>query len=142
MFLFIENKGDGKRDSELFSNPKIENLKITIEGISNQIFAQNMRMLDQFPECTKYFLTEKMKDITVSNVGVEKYYARNNFGLWIDLRTTEDNSLHGSGRKLQNTKDGIQVSFNKDNKEYSMHVFVVSDAQLNIQNCQLVSVQN
>ena len=142
LFLFIENKGDGKRDSELFSNPKIDNLKITIEGISNQIFAQNMRMLDQFPECTKYFLTEKMKDITVSNVGVEKYYARNNFGLWIDLRTTEDNSLHGSGRKLQNTKDGIQISFNKDNKEYSMHVFVVSDAQLNIQNCQLVSVQN
>ena len=142
LFLFIENKGDGKRDSESFLNPQIENLKITIEGISNQIFAQNMRMLDQFPECTKYFLSEKLKEITVSNVDIENYYTKNNFGLWIDLRTTEDNDLHGSGRKLQNTKDGIQISFNKDNKQYFMHIFVVSDAQINIENCQLASVQN
>ena len=24
----------------------------------------------------------------------------NGFGLWLDFRSTEDNSLHGSGRKL------------------------------------------
>ena len=59
------------------------------------------------------------------------------------FRSTEDNELHGSGRALQNTKDGIQLKIIKDDDKgpYQMHIFIVSDAQLNIQNCQLASMQ-
>jgi hypothetical protein len=35
------------------------------------------------------------------------------YHVWIDLRTTEDNTLHGSGKALQNTKDGIQLAITK-----------------------------
>ena len=122
-------------------NPAIKNLKITIEGIGNQIFPQPMRMLDQYPECKKFFMDEAMKKTDLCNMNLEKYYTNNNFGLWIDLRTTEDNTLHGSGRKLNNTKDGIQISVNKGKVECTMHAFVISDAQINIHNGQLVSIQ-
>ena len=75
---------------------------------------------------------------------LEKYYGEDNhYGLWLDLRTTEDNKLHGSGKALQNTKDGIQIALTKDGTKgpYKMYIFVVSDAQFNIQNCQIAAVQ-
>jgi hypothetical protein len=45
---------------------------------------------------------------------IEKYYSDNKFGLCLDLRTTEDNTLHWSGKALQNTKDGIQLAITKE----------------------------
>jgi uncharacterized protein YegL len=59
-----------------------------------------------------------------------KYYDGDKFGLWLDQRTTEDNTLQGSGKALQNTKDGIQLAITKNSGKgpYKMHIFIVSDA--------------
>jgi hypothetical protein len=70
-----------------------------------------------------------------------KYYDDDKFALWLDLRTTEDNTLHGSGKALQNTKDGIQLAITKDSGK-GPYIFVISDAQVNIQNSQIVSLQH
>jgi hypothetical protein len=69
-----------------------------------------------------------------------KYHNDDQFALWLDLRTTEDNTLPGSGKALQNTKDGIKLAITKDSGKgpYKMHIFVISDAQVNIQNSQKV----
>jgi hypothetical protein len=46
-------------------------------------------------------------------MNMEKYYGDDNhFALWLDLRTTEYNTLHGSGKALINTNDGIQLTIN------------------------------
>ena len=29
------------------------------------------------------------------------------YAMWLDLRTTDDNSLHGSGRRVENASEGI-----------------------------------
>ena len=144
LILFISEYTDGTRDSEKFENPGISKVKVTIEGVANKIYPEGIRMIDQWPEISKHFMSENIKKSKDCYMNIENYYGdKNHYGLWLDLRTTEDNELHGSGRALQNTKDGIQLKIIKDDDKgpYQMHIFIVSDAQLNIQNCQLASMQ-
>ena len=144
LLLFISNYTDGTRDSEKFENPNISKVKVTIEGISNKLFPTNMRLMDQWEEAKRYFMSEEVKKSHDCYMNIEKYYGdKNHYAFWLDLRTTEDNNLHGSGKALQNTKDGIQLEITKDGTKgpYKMYMFLVSDAQVNVTNCQIVSLQ-
>ena len=145
LLLFITDHTDGAREAEKFENPDISNIKVTIEGINNKLYPEGMRMLDQWEEAKKHFMSEDIKKSHACNVTIDKYYGdADHFGLWVDLRTTEDNTLHGSGRALQNTKDGIQLAITKSGTTgpFKMHVFIVSDAQLNVQHSQIASVMH
>ena len=128
---------DGEYDPEStpFQNPKITNTLITIEGISNQIYAQGYNATQQWDEIQRHFLRNPD-----SNMDIESFY-NDKFALWIDMRSTKDNRLHGSGYKLMNTNDGVQIAITRTNTTaYTMHIFVVSDAQLTIKNRQLQNV--
>jgi len=143
LLLFLKKFAPGVRKTEDFHNPEIKDVEITIEGMSNQLFNRPMRMLDQWNEAKKFFMSEDIKKDEDCFMDIVKYYgSKNHYGLWIDFRTTEDNSIHGSGTKLQNTKDGIQLSIKKKTGEgpYTMLIYIISDAQIQIQNCQLRSV--
>ena len=50
--------------------------------------------------------------------------------------------MHGSGTRLVNTTDGIQLEIKRTTGKgpFNCHVFVIADAQFNIQNSQLDSV--
>jgi hypothetical protein len=72
-----------------------------------------MRMQDQWEEIKKHFMGESIKETKDCNMDIMKYYDDDKFALWLDLRTIEDNTLHGSGKALQNTKDGIQLAIKK-----------------------------
>ena len=55
----------------------------------------------------------------------------------------KENDLHGSGMRLVNTKDGVQLAINRDLKgsgKIKCHIFILSDAQFNIVNSELESV--
>ena len=142
LLLFISDYADGRRDSEKFENPSITDVKVTIEGVSNKVFIAGMRTLDQWKEAKRFFMSEPLKLTHDSNMTLEKFYADNKFCLFLDLRTTHDNTVHGSGKALVNTKDGIQLAITKKAGKgpYKMHVFVICDAQANIQNCQITNV--
>jgi hypothetical protein len=144
LLLFTSDFCDGERDSEQFQNPDIKKIRIAIEGIANKIFPEGMRMMDQWEEIKKHFMKENLKETKYCNMDVMKYYDGDKFGLWLDLRTTEDNTLHGSVKALQNTKDGIQLAITKDSGKgtYKMHIFVDYDAQVNIHNSQIASLQH
>ena len=63
----------------------------------------------------------------------------------IDLRSMADHSMHGSGRRLVNTKDGVQLELERNasgsgNDKVRCHIYVISDAQMNILGRQLESV--
>ena len=52
--------------------------------------------------------------------------------------------MHGSGTCLVNTTDGIQLEIERDAKgtgNVYCHIFIISDAQFNVQNRQLFDVQ-
>jgi hypothetical protein len=67
---------------------------------------------------------------------VEKYYGDDKFALWIDLRSTKDNSLHGTGKE-QDSKQDIKMEITKNDTgegKLIMHIYVVSDGRLINQN--------
>ena len=75
---------------------------------------------------------------------LKKFYTDNKFGLLIDLRSMASQKMHGSGTRLVNATDGIQLEIDRDAKgsgTVNCHIFVISDSQFNIQNSQLESVQ-
>ena len=75
---------------------------------------------------------------------LEKFYTGNKFGLLIDLRSMASQEMHGSGTRIVNSTDGIQLEIERDGKgsgTVNCHVYIIADSQFNIQNKQLVSVQ-
>ena len=75
---------------------------------------------------------------------LKKFNTENNFGLLIDLSSMASQKMHGSGTRLVNTTDGVQLEIERDAKgsgTVNCHVCIISDAQFNIQNKQLDSVQ-
>jgi len=72
-----------------------------------------------------------------------KFYTGDNFGLLIDMRTMADQEMHGSGRRIVNSTDGVQLEIERTafSGDLNCHVFVISDSQLNIMDSQLVNVE-
>ena len=103
---FTKEKSSTKfnRDTEEFLNPKITKVEVTVEGVPNELYAQNTEYRHQYDETLKHFgegwLKEAgaiQKDLQLFNVNIASYYT-DKYALWLDFRTIDDNKLHGSGR--------------------------------------------
>lgn len=143
LVFFQEDFTDGAYDPEStpFQNPDITNVDVTIEGISHKVYKQGLKPYQQWPEVKRHFMPEERKSAEDSYIDEVAYLTGDKFALWVDLRSTEDNSLHGTGLRLVNTKDGVQLAIKRSgNTDYTMHIFVVADAQVNLQNNQLKAI--
>jgi hypothetical protein len=70
-------------------------------------------------------MPEDMKADENSHIDAVSYYTDDKYALWIDLRSTEDNGMHGSGLRLVNTKDGVQLAITRDTEtKYTMHNYI------------------
>ena len=92
---------------------------MTVEGVPNELYAQNMEYRHQYDEIMKHFgegwLKEAgaiQKDLQLHNVNIASYYT-DKYALWLDCRTIDDNRLHGSSRRLENTSEGIRLQITK-----------------------------
>jgi len=73
-----------------------------------------------------------------------KFYTGDKFGLVIDVRTMADQNMHGSGTRIVNSTDGVQVEIERKTEgsgDVKCHVFVIADSQLNLMGTQLEDVQ-
>ena len=134
-----------RTNSDHFYNPKITKVEMTIEGVPNQLYSQGMKAYQQWDEINKFFaLTSKRdketdkfaKDLKFSDTTLEKYLTKR-FALWLDLRTTDDNSLHGSGRRIENASEGITIQITKEagaDEPINVYLFVIQDAQINFED--------
>ena len=78
-------------------------------------------------------------------MSVTKFYTEDNFGLLIDMRTMADQDIHGSGKRIVNSTDRVQLEIERKAEgsgNMNCHVFVISDLQFNVMERQLESVQN
>ena len=50
------------RDTEEFYNPKITKVKITVEGMPNELYAQDMEYRHQYDEIVKHFAEGRLKE--------------------------------------------------------------------------------
>ena len=115
----------------------------------NELYAQNMEYRHQYDEIVKHFaegwLKEAgaiQKDLQLHNVNIASYYT-DKYALWLDFRTIDDNRLHGSRRRLENTSEGIRLQITKKAEsagKLSCYLYIFQDAQINISNAQFLNV--
>ena len=77
-------------------------------------------------------------------MNLTKYLTGNKYALWIDLRSMDDTAMHGTGQRLVNTQDGVQLEIERDARgsgKTNCHIFTISDSQMNIMGQQLESVE-
>ena len=109
-----------------------------------------MRSFEKYDEACKYFAEGSQKDNNASevqkhlqlhNVSVEEYLV-NKYALWLDFRTIDKNELHGTGRRIENASEGITLQIEKKAESagaLNAYIYLIMDAQLNIQNGAYVS---
>ena len=72
------------------------------------------------------------KDLQLHDVNIASYYT-DKYVLCLDFRTIDDNTLHGSGRQLENTSDEIRLQITKEAGSAGKLSFVIfQNAQINI----------
>ena len=150
LLLFEEPAADFQRDSEAFYNPKITKVDVTIEGVPNQLYSQGMRAYHLWDEARKRFaagtkrypeVAAVAKDLALADVSLGQFLT-SKYALWLDLRTTDDDQLHGSGRRVENASEGITIQIAKTAETAGVlnaYLYVLMDAQLNIENGRFVS---
>ena len=109
-----------------------------------------MRSFEQYDEICKYFAEGKQKDNNANEV--QKHlqphdlsvgeYLTDNYALWLDFRMIDENTLHGTGRRIENASEGITLQIEKNAESagnLNAYIYLIIDAQLNIQNGTFVS---
>ena len=102
-----------------------------------------MYIYQHWDEIKKFFADSKTefgsgvtKALGLSAVGVEDYLTTN-YGLWLDMRSSDDNTSHGSGKRVENGSEGITIQLEKTGEvagALNCYIYVVMDAQLNIED--------
>ena len=78
----------------------------------------------------------QLYDLSVGECLTDKY------ALWLSFRTIDENELHGMGRQIGNTSGGITIQIEKKAETdgaLNSYIYLIMDAQLNIQNGAYVS---
>ena len=141
LLLFINPYAAGTRDTEHYFNPDITKVKVTVNGVPDRVYNVGISGSDMWNELTRYF---KPSTKGRPNMTLAKYLTANKFGLWIDLRSMVDTTMHGNAQRLVNTQDGVQLEIKRTASgpgTTNCHIFTISDSQMNIMGRQLESVQ-
>ena len=109
-----------------------------------------MRLFEQYNEICKYFTEGKQRDndaneiqkhLQLYNLSLGEYLV-NKYALWLDFRMIDENELHGTGRRIENASEGITLQIEKKAESpgaLNAYVYLIMDAQLNIQNGTYIS---
>ena len=105
-----------------------------------------MRSFEQFDETCKYFAegrlaNEVQAQLQLYDLSVREYLV-NKYALWLDFRIIYENELHGMGRQIGNTSGGITIQIEKEAETagaLNADIYLIMDAQLNIQNGTYIS---
>ena len=137
LVLFEEEKSY-TRDTSKFYNLGIQKVSVTVEGKPNQLYAQGMRLFEQYDEIHKYFAegrlaNEVQAQLQLYDVSLGEYLV-NKYALWLDFRMTDENELHGTGRRIENASEGITLQIEKKAESagaINAYIYLIMDAQLN-----------
>ena len=151
ILVLFEEEQSYTRDTSKLYNLKIQKVSVIVEGKPNQLYAQGMRSFEQYDEARKYFAEGKQRDNNTNEIQkhLQLYdlslgeYLVNRYALWLDFRTIDENELHGTGRRIENASEGITLQIEKKAESaeaLNAYIYLIMDAQLNIQNGEYVSV--
>ena len=151
ILVLFEEERSYTRDMSKFYNPKIQRVSVIVEGKPNQLYAQGMRSFEQYDEICKYFAEGKQRDNNANEIQkhLQLYdlsfgeYLIHKYALWLNFRMIDESELHRTGRRIENASKGTTLQ--KEKKEESAgalnaYIYLIMDAQLNIQSSAYVSV--
>ena len=120
-----------------------------LEGVPNELYAQNAEYRHQYDEIVKHFAEGPLKeagaiqkDPQLHNINIALYYT-DKFALQLDFQTTDANELHGSGCAPMNTSEWIRLQITKKAGgagKLSCYLYIFQDAQINISDAQFLNV--
>ena len=140
------NIADWTCKSGHFWNFCVKKVSVTIEGIPNQLFSNGILPTDIYEECERFFsgmykeersIDNTVKKLSLSGVDPIDFFDKK-YAVWLDFRSTQDNFLHGSGRKIVSVSEGISVEIEReaDTKTFdgTIYAFMFMDGLLQIVN--------
>ena len=149
ILVLFEEEGSYTRDTSKFYNPKSKKVSVIVEGKPNQLYAQGMRSFEQYDEICKYFTEGKQRDNDANEIQkhLQLYdlslgeYLVDKYALWLDFRTIDENELHGTGRRIEMHQKALPYIEKKEESAGALnaYIYLIMDAQLNIQNGAYVS---
>ena len=84
---------------------------------------------------------EVQAQLQLHDLGIGEYLV-NRYALWLDFRTIDGNFPHGTGRRIENASEGITLQIEKKAETpgvLNAYIYLIMDAQLNIQNRAFIS---
>ena len=102
LLLFVKPYTVGATDSDKYIFPDISKVSVTINGSPNMLCNNGIESRDAWTQVSRFFMKEKHKP---QHMTLQKFYAKDKFGLLIDLRSMASQKMHGSGTRLINTTD-------------------------------------
>ena len=151
ILVLFEEERSYTQDMSKFYDPKIQKVSVIVWGKPNQLYAQGMRSFEQYDEICKYFTEGKQRDndanqiqkhLQLYNLSLGEHLV-NRYALWLDFRTIDEHELHRTGRRIENASEGITLQIEKKAESagaLNAYIYLIMDAQLNIQNGTYVSV--
>ena len=85
---------------------------------------------------TMKFVSKIQKHLKLHDLSIGEYL-NDKHGLWLDFMTIDENTLHGTGRKIVNAAEGIILQIEKKSETalvLNTYIYIIMDAQLNVQN--------
>ena len=121
LLLFLDKRDNFAIKNEEFYNPSINKILVTTNGMPHQLYAGGLQAGDIPPELKKYFYKESSDVIWIE-------FLVTKLALWIDTRSSTNNTLHGSGRAVN---QGITLQTEKGSEtgsDLTCYVFSLQDA--------------
>ena len=119
-----------------YDYPILKNVKIDVDGTTNQLFTSDYLTPYSYPDAKKYFEIDRHSK---SYINQETFYT-DKYCLVIDFRTINDERSSGVGRQI---KDYIKLKISKDTTTASgkAFVFLVTDKAVSFTNNQIDNIQ-
>ena len=112
LHIFTKERSATKfnRDTEEFFNPKISKVDVTVKGLPDELYVQNMEYRHQCDEIMKHFGEGRLKeagaiqkDQQLHNINIALYYT-DKYALSLDFRTIDDNRRPKLGHPLRTNR--------------------------------------
>ena len=111
-----------------------------------------MRSFEQYDEICKYYTEGKQREANANEV--KKHlklhalsvgeYLTDKYALLLDFRTIDENTLHRTGRRIENPSEGVTLQIEKSAETagaLKAYIYLIMDAQLNIKDKVFHSVE-
>jgi hypothetical protein len=119
-----------------YLHPEIKDVKIDIDGATNQLFTSEYLSPYAYQYAQRYF---KLNRHVEAHINQQSFYT-NKYCLAIHLRTLDDEQSSGIGRKI---RDYIKLKISKKATTAAgkAFVFLVSDKAVSFENNQIKSIE-